>query len=266
MSESDPPSSRRSKPTLIRINSDNLLPNLKKEKQPKRQKKTKKEKENKVDPEREEEKKFEVAPTPMKKRGGLKRQRSPSPSSPPKKTKQKKRKLLGKKPKWFEKKQKIAMIIQRYQKSKRFQEYLSEYGICYTAQELKGMNMEELEGALGQIRYLIANRSGGSMIAKGIEQGLIQVEKGARPFVNIEGLSGACSNNPEYLDCLEQICVEHDVAVQNVYMRLGWVIASQAAAQIQINKLDIPVKKEKIDHDFEKMEVDDDDAKIILPS
>lgn len=177
-------------------------------------------------------------PATHKKRALIKKQASPKHADDKKPKKEnserpRKKRRLDKK---TNKKSKILMMIQRYQSSPRFKDYLEDFGVNYTGREMQHMTIEELEGALGQIRYLIANRSGGSMLAKAVDLGVVKLENGCRPFINIEGLSAACKNNPEYLDCLEQICVEHDVSVSNPYMRLAWVIANQGVAQYEINR------------------------------
>lgn len=123
---------------------------------------------------------------------------------------------------------KRLMILSRYKNSKRFGKWLREQGFILNAKKLEGKTQEELDTIINDIRYCISTKNTNSLYETGATKGIVVLENLLRPVYKIDGLSTVLSNDPMYLDLVEEMMLERAsfIYVKPEYRLLYCVLSS----------------------------------------
>jgi len=128
----------------------------------------------------------------------------------------------------IEAKRKRFMIISRYKNSKRFGNWLKTQGFEFNTKGLKDKTVDELENMINDIRFCISTKNTNNMYETGATKGILVLENMLRPVYKVDGLSQILSNDPMYLDLVEELLLERAnyVYVKPEYRLLYCVLSS----------------------------------------
>lgn len=104
--------------------------------------------------------------------------------------------------------------IQRTLNNTRFKTYLEDNDYRYTARELRGMSLAELEELDERIRSCLANKNPAEVITAAHQFGVMMLETTSQraPFnryADLTGLSAIAANNDELLDILALLEIDY---------------------------------------------------------
>lgn len=155
----------------------------------------------------------------------------------------------------IESKRKCLMIIARYKNSKRFGSWLKTQGFEFNTKALKDKSMDELENMINDIRFCISTKNTNNMYETGATKGVLILENMIRPVYKVDGLSQVLSNDPMYLDLIEELLLERAnyVYVKPEYRLLYCVLSSAYIVHTQhtaLEKLSQTEEGKKMIRDF----------------
>jgi hypothetical protein len=127
-----------------------------------------------------------------------------------------------------EDRRKRLMIIERYKNSKRFGSWLKKQGFDFNLKSLKDKTNEELDVMINDIRFCISTKNTNNMYETATTKGILIIENLLRPIYKVDGLSQVLSNDPMYLDLIEEILLEKQnyIYVKPEYRLLYCVLSS----------------------------------------
>jgi len=135
----------------------------------------------------------------------------------PKETKQKtepKPKETTKKTDNAAKRQSLILLLKSYGESKRFGEFLKANGFKLDVKTLNTMKLDKLQDILDQVKITVSSKNINFMAEKAVLSMTKLLEAGLTNIYNIDGLSENLARNDSFLDCVEELRLEHQVFIK----------------------------------------------------
>ena len=141
-------------------------------------------------------------------------------------------------------KQEMIHIIQRYQSSTIFGEYITkELKIDYDDTSLNKKNIHELDVILTKIRLKLDNMNLDSMYDNVLFGSTKLVETLSKPVVNVDGFSKMLEENQQFVSCWERLKCETVMPTIPPYLQMLLIVSQTYFLAYATNKMNEPSKE-----------------------
>ena len=138
-------------------------------------------------------------------------------------------------------KQNLIYIIQKYQSSSRFGNYVrTELKINYTEEQLNKKTLSQLEIILHKIRLHLDNQNLSKMYDGMLYSSTLLIEKMSKPVANVDGFSKLLFENEEFLNSFERVKCESVMPTIPSHLQLLLILGQTYFMAYAINKVEEP--------------------------
>ena len=121
--------------------------------------------------------------------------------------------------------EKLIYIIQKYQSSQIFGEYVQqELKINYSSESLHKKTVEQLESILAKIRLHLDNRNLDKIYDGVLFSSTMLIETFSRPMVNVDGFNKMLQENEQFLNCWERFKCESVMPTIPSHVQLMFIL------------------------------------------
>lgn len=163
-------------------------------------------------------------------------------------------KTLGKKITNVAEKQNIIYMIQKYQSSTIFGDYITkDLKINYDEASLNKKSLTELNTIITKIRLNLDNKNLNKMYDSVLFGSTTLVETISKPIVNVDGFSKLLQENDQFINCWERYKCESIMPTIPPYLQMMFIVSQTYFLAYAMNKMKEPSEDTlKIVADIEK--------------
>lgn len=158
--------------------------------------------------------------------------------------------------------QNLIYIIQKYQSSERFGNYVrSELKITYTNETLSKKSVSQLQTILNKIRLHLDNKNLSKVYDSVLFSTTTMIEMMSKPVANVDGFNNLLMENDEFLNCWERYKCESIMPTIPSHLQMLFILGQTYLLAYSMNKMKEPSEDTlKIIADIEK-EIEEDTQK-----
>ena len=159
-----------------------------------------------------------------------------------------------------ENKQNSIYIIQKYQSSELFGEYVrNELKVNYTEEALNKKSLIQLQTILSKIRLNLDNKNLNQMYDSVLFGSTMMVETLSKPIINVDGFSKMLKENPSFLSCWERFKCETVMPTIPSHIQMTFIILQTYFIAYTINKSNEP--SDEVKEIISEIEIEIDEEK-----
>lgn len=162
-----------------------------------------------------------------------------------------------------EEKQNMIHIIQKYQSSEIFGQYVrNELKVSYNEDTLNKKSNNQLNAILTKIRVKLDNKNLNKMYDSVLFGSTAMIETISKPIANVDGFNKMLMENQEFLNCWERFKCESVMPTIPSHIQMVFILGQTYFLAYAMNKMKEPSQETLEIIDDIKQEIKDDEQKL----